>query len=63
MSARIQRDTADQAIEITTESFFDSIKSGLKKTFSDENVNVSWDSHVLIWAELIGNDFRKQRIA
>lgn len=41
MSARIQRDTVDQATEITTESFLDSIKSGLKKTFSDENINVS----------------------
>lgn len=42
MSARIEkRDTAEQATEVTTESIFDSIKSGIKKTFSDDNINVS----------------------
>lgn len=45
MSAHIvKRDAGEQqidAIEITTESLFGSIRSGLKKTFSDENIEVS----------------------
>lgn len=41
MSARIEkRDVADQATEITTESIFDMIKSGIKNTFSDDNISV-----------------------
>ena len=41
MSARIEkRDTGDQPTEITTESIFDMIKSGIKNTFSDDNINV-----------------------
>lgn len=39
LSARIEkRDVAD--VEITTESFFDRIKSGLQNTFSEDNFNV-----------------------
>lgn len=42
---RVRRDAdenvQDQAIDITTPSILDTIKSGLQKTFSDENVNVS----------------------
>jgi hypothetical protein len=48
LSARIEkRDAVEQATEITTESLLDSFKSGIKKTFSDENLNVSdHDVHV-----------------
>jgi hypothetical protein len=44
MSAHIRkRDTAEVGdLEITTPGLFDSIKTGLQKTFSEDNLNVSW---------------------
>lgn len=43
MSAHIQkRDTSTGDVEITTPNLLDSFKNGLQKTFSDENINVSF---------------------
>lgn len=74
MSARIvKRDAGEQqidAIEITTESLFGSIRSGLKKTFSDENIEVSSEKTtkwIVTWLhlsfKLIELTFRKRRIS
>ena len=42
MTAHIQkRDTEVGDVEITTQGIFDAFKSGLEKTFSADNLNVS----------------------
>lgn len=67
MSARIEkRDTADQAVEITTQSIFESFKGGVKNLFSDDNVKVSSNGHLpvidskLIWlSESLRHSWRR----
>lgn len=45
MGARLEkRDTAETGDQtVTTESFLDTLKNGVKNTFSPENIEVSWN--------------------